>query len=246
VLGQSFSDTNAGVTIMPVSMTASSAAVQVTMTPQPCVRANPTVTVSPSQSQWVPAGTTVNYTMNVTNTDGSGCASSIFALGDTVPAGWTALLGASSLTLSPGAAGFAGLQVTSPGGTPDGFYQVTQAASNTAAPTYQGSTQSTYVVASSLSVSVSPSQATYNRNQFATLTATVRGGTAPVSGASVAFTVTEPGGAVATGTATTNSSGQASYKLRIQKRDPVGTYAVSVNATLGNVSGTATTSFQVQ
>ncbi|TMK46641.1 MAG: peptidase M11, partial [Actinobacteria bacterium] len=32
VLGQSFSDTNAGVTIMPVSMTASSAAVQVTMT----------------------------------------------------------------------------------------------------------------------------------------------------------------------------------------------------------------------
>ena len=246
VLGQSFSDTNAGVTIMPVSMTASSAAVQVTMTPQPCVRANPTVTVSPGQSQWVPAGTTVSYTMSVTNTDGSGCASSTFALGDAVPAGWMALLGTPSLTLSPGASGSAGLQVASPGGTPDGFYQLSQAASNTAAPTYQGSTQSTYVVASSLSVSVSTGQATYSRNQFATMTATVRGGTAPVSGASVAFTVTKANGSVATGTATTNSSGQASYKLRIQKQDTPGTYAVSVNATLGNVAGAATTSFQVQ
>jgi hypothetical protein len=246
VLGQSFSDSNAGVTITPVSMTASSAAVQVTVTAQPCVRANPTVTVSPSQSQWVPAGTTVNYTMSVTNTDGSNCASSIFALGDAVPAGWTALLGTPSLTLSPGASGSTGLQVASPGGTPDGFYQVTQAASNMAAPTYQGSTQSTYVVASSLSVSVSTSQATYSRNQTATLTATVSGGTAPVSGASVAFTITRPGGSVATGTATTNSSGQAVYKLRIQKHDPVGTYAVSVKATLGNVAGAASTSFQVQ
>jgi hypothetical protein len=246
VLGQSFSDTNAGVIITPVSMTASSAAVQVSMTPQPCVRANPTVTVSPSQSQWVPAGTMVNYTMSVTNTDSTGCASSTFGLGNTVPAGWTALLGTPSLTLSPGAKGSAGLQVTSPGGTPDGFYQVTEIASNAAAPTYQGSAQSTYVVASSLSVSVSAGQASYNRNQFATLTAKVNGGTAPVSGASVVFTITKPGGGVATGTATTKSNGQASYKLRIQKHDPVGTYGVNVKATLGNVSSTATTSFQVK
>ena len=247
VLGQSFTDPSAGITITPVSMTASSASVQVTVTPLPCVRSKPTVTVSPSQSQWVPAGTTVNYTMSVANTDGSGCASSTFALGDTVPQGWTALLGAPSLTLSPGASGSAGLQVTSPGGTPDGFYQVTQAATNTADPTYSGSAQSTYVIASSLSVSVSSGQGTYSRNQTATLTATVNGGTAPVSGASVAFTVTGPGGVVAaTGTATTNSSGQAVYKFRLQKRDPVGTYAVSAKATLGSVTGTASASFQVQ
>jgi hypothetical protein len=246
VLGQSFTDSNAGVIIAPASITASSAAVQVTMTPQPCVRANPTVTVSPSQSQWVPAGTTVNYTIGVTNTDSSTCASSTFALGAGVPAGWTALLGTPSLALSPGASGSAGLQVASSGGTPDGFYQVTETASNAAAPTYAGSTQSTYVVASSVSVSVSASRATYSRSQTATLTATVSGGTAPVSGASVAFTITKPGGGVVTGTATTNSSGQASYKLRIQKRDPLGTYAVSVTATLGSAVGTASTSFQVQ
>ncbi len=246
VLGQSFTDTNAGVIITPVSMTASNAAVQVSMTPQPCVRANPTVTVSPGQSQWVPAGTTVSYAISVTNTDSSSCPSSTFAVGAAVPAGWTALLGAPSLALSPGASGSAGLQVASPGGTPDGFYQVKETASNTATPAYAGSTQSTYVVASSISVSVSASRATYSRNQFATLTATVRGGTAPVSGASVAFTITKPGGGAVTGTATTNSSGQASYKLRIGKLDPLGTYAVSVKATLGGVVGTATTSFQVQ
>jgi len=246
VLGQSFTDTNAGVIITPVSMTASSAAVQVSMAPQPCVRANPTVTVSPSQSQWVPAGTTVNYAISVTNTDSSSCPSSTFAVGAAVPAGWTALLGTPSLALGPGASGSAGLQVASPGGTPDGFYKVTETASNTATPTYAGSTQSTYVVASAISVSVSASRATYSRNQFAILSATVMGGTAPVSGASVAFTITKPGGGVVTGTATTNSSGQASYKLRIGKRDPLGTYAVSVKATLGSVVGTATTSFQVQ
>jgi hypothetical protein len=247
VLGQSFTDPTAGITITPVSMTASNASVQVTVTAQPCARANPIVTVSPSQSQWVPAGTTVSYTMSVTNTDGSGCASSTFALGDAVPAGWTAMLGTPSLTLSPGASGSAGLQVAAPAGTPDGFYQVTEAATNTAAPTYAGSAQSTYVVASSLSVSVSSSQATYSRGQTATLTATVNGGTAPVSGASVAFTVTGPGGVVAAaGAATTNSSGQAVYKFRLQKRNAVGTYAVSARATLGSVAGTASASFQVQ
>jgi len=246
VLGQSFTDSNAGVIITPVSMNGSSASVQVSMTPQPCVRANPTVTASPSQSQWVPAGTTVNYTVGVTNTDSSTCTASTFALADAVPAGWTALLATPSLTLSPGASGSSGFQVTSPGGTPDGFYQLTQAASNTAAPTYQNSTQSTYVVASSLGVSVSASQATYSRNQTATLTATVRGGTVPVSGASVAFTITKANGSVVTGTATTNTSGQAVYKVRLQRRDPVGTYTVGAQATLGNISGAATTSFQVQ
>lgn len=246
LLGQSFTDSTAGIVITPVSMNGSSASVQVTMTPTPCVRANPTVTVSPSQSQWVPAGTTVNYTMSVKNMDGTGCSSSTFNLADAVPAGWTALLPTQSLTLSPGASGSAGVQVASPMGTADGFYQVTQAATNAAAPTYAGSTQSTYVVASSLNVTVSPSQPTYNRNQSATLTATVTGGTAPVSGASVAFTITKTGGAVTTGTATTNSSGQAVYKFRIGKHDPVGTYSVGVKATLGNVAGAASTSFQVQ
>ncbi len=157
-----------------------------------------------------------------------------------------ALLLGQSFTDATAGSGSAGLQVASPMGTADGFYQLTQAATNTAAPTYAGSTQSTYVVASSLNVTVSPGQATYNRNQSVTLTATVTGGTAPVSGASVAFTITKTGGAVTTGTATTNSSGQAVYKFRIGKHDPVGTYSVGVKATLGNVAGAASTSFQVQ
>jgi len=54
------------------------------------------------------------------------------------------------------------------------------------------------------------------------------------------------GGAVTTGTATTNSSGQAVYKLRLGKHDPVGKYMVGVKATLGNVAGAASTSFKIQ
>ena len=60
------------------------------------------------------------------------------------------------------------------------------------------------------------------------------------------FTVTRPGGGVVTGSATTDGTGKATYRLRIQTQDPPGTYGVSVMVTLGNISGGATTSFQVK
>jgi len=246
VLGQSFTDSFAGITITPVSMGAGSAAVQVSVAAQPCVKGNPSVALAPSQSQWAPPGTTVSFGVSVTNTDSSVCSPSSFALAAVVPAGWTAAPGASSLTLAPGATGSASLAVTSPVSAADGFYPVTDTATNTTAPSYQGSGSATYVLMSTFSVSVAPSQPIYKKNQFATLTARVTSGGSPVSGASAVFTVTKPGGGVVTGSATTDGSGKATYRLRIQTQDPPGTYGVSVKVTLGNISGSATTSFQVK
>jgi hypothetical protein len=246
VLGQSFTDPYAGVTITPVSRSAASAAVQVSVIPQACVRGNPSATLSPSQSQWAPPGATVSYTLSVTNTDSSSCSASTFTLAPTVPSGWTAVSGIPSVTIAPGASGSTSFKVTSSASATDGFYPVSDTATNSTAPTFKGSGSATYVVLSSLSVSVAPSKLVYGHNQFALLTATVQSAGAPVSGGSVAFTITKPGGAVVTGTATTDSSGRAVQKLRIQKQDPVGTYAVNVKATAGSVSGSATTSFQVQ
>lgn len=246
VLSQSFTDPFAGITITPVSMSAGSASVQVSVAPQPCVKGNPSVTLAPSQSQWAPPGTTVSFAVSVTNTDSSVCATSSFALAAGVPAGWTAALGASSLTLAPGASGSTTLSVTSPASATNGFYPVVDSATNTTTPGYTGSGSATYVLMSTLSVSVAPSQPTYKRNQFATLTATVTSGGTPVFGANAVFTVTKPGGGVVTGSATTDGTGKAVYRLRLKSQDPLGTYGVSVQATLGNVSGSATTSFQVQ
>ncbi len=246
VLGQSFTDSFAGVTITPVSMNAGSAAVQVSVAPQTCVQGNPSVALSPTQSQWAPPGTTVSYSVSVTNTDTSVCSTSSFSLAAGVPAGWTAALGASSLTLAPGASGSTNLSVTSPSGATDGFYPVAETATNSTATSYKGSGSATYVLMSTLSVSVTPSQPTFKRNQFATLTARVTSGGNPVSGASAVFTITKPGGGVVTGSATTDGTGKAVYRLKIGKQDPLGTYGVSLTATLGNISGSATTSFQVK
>jgi hypothetical protein len=75
------------------------------------VRLAPSVTITPAHQQGAP-GTTVTYTVSVQN-NGTGCGTSAFALLATVPPGWTASLGASSLTLAEGATGSTPLQVTS-------------------------------------------------------------------------------------------------------------------------------------
>ncbi|HET7873904.1 MAG TPA: NEW3 domain-containing protein [Methylomirabilota bacterium] len=242
----SFNDPNAGVTVTPLSVNGGSATVSVTTAPQPCVRGMPTVALTPSQSQWVRAGTPVSYTVSVTNTDSSGCNGSSFSMQASVPAGWGAALGSSALTLSPGAMGSTGLQVTSPTSASDGFYPVAEVSTNMADPNYKGSGQATYVVASAMVVTVVTDKPTYAQNQSATMTATVNAGGAPAAGVAVTFTIARPDGTSVTGTATTDASGKATYKFRVKRRDPTGTYQVSVKATLGNVSGTAATSFTVQ
>jgi hypothetical protein len=54
----------------------------------------------------------VTYAVSVQNS-GTGCGASVFSLQATVPPGWTAGLGSSSLTLAEGATGSTSLQVTS-------------------------------------------------------------------------------------------------------------------------------------
>lgn len=48
------------------------------------------------------AGTPVTYTVSLTNNDGSNCGALTFNLPLSMPYGWTATIGSSALTLSPG------------------------------------------------------------------------------------------------------------------------------------------------
>src|SRR5262245_64882080 len=75
VVGQSFYDPDAGVTIAPLSVSSTGATVSVSLTAPPCAPANPTVTLTPSQSQWVQPGSTVSFTVSVTNNDSPSCRS---------------------------------------------------------------------------------------------------------------------------------------------------------------------------
>lgn len=93
---------------------------------------------------------------------------------------------------------------------------------------------------------VATTQATYSRVQSVTINATVTAEGLPVSGATVSFTVTRSDRTTATGSALTSANGIATYKLRLKKQDPVGTYAVQAIANLNGATGSGTTTFIVQ
>jgi len=79
-------DSTSGVTITPISASSNTgASVQVTFGPSICSDANPTMSISPLQSQYVTSGTPVNFIVSVKNNDSSGCPATTFNLSDTLP-----------------------------------------------------------------------------------------------------------------------------------------------------------------
>jgi hypothetical protein len=246
VVGQSFTDPTAGVTITPVSVSSTGAAVSVSFGPLVCVRANPVIALTPSQSQWVEPGSTVTFTVSVTNQDNAGCSASTFALQATVPSAWTANLTTLTLTLSPGASTTTTLQVTSPATAPDGFYTSSVTATNSANPTSTATTAATVALVSGLSVTVTTNKASYTRGQTVSITTGASVNGSPVANARVTVTITKANGTVVKQTATTGTSGTVVSKLPLKKFDPIGTYQVRVDASVNGIMGSATTSFMVQ
>ncbi len=111
---------------------------------QDCVRADPTVDVSPS-SQSGNAGNTLDYTVTVTNNDNAACGSSDFDLDVSgLPGGWSSAFDIDPITnLDPGASDSSTLSVTSDAGAADGTYTFTVTA---ASATGSGSDTADYVV----------------------------------------------------------------------------------------------------
>ena len=144
--GQTYDDPQAGIRIETQSTDGSQATISVTMTNPPCQHVDPTVEVSPQESQWVPPGTTVTYNMTVTNGDGPECGMSNFALDTVIPENWTHLINDPTLTLSPGQTATTTTQVTSPPPANDGFFDIMFHAHNQQEPNADNSTMRTYVV----------------------------------------------------------------------------------------------------
>jgi uncharacterized repeat protein (TIGR01451 family) len=247
-VGQSFHDPDSQVTLTPMSAGSTGATVSVSFGPLACVPANPAVTLSPSQSQWVKPGTAVTYTVWVTNNNNAGCTASTFTLQTTLPSGWTAAFASPTLTLSSGEMASTTLTIGSPASAADGFYTIGVTATNSADTTYTASTSATYVIVSSLHVTVSTDKTSYTRNRTVSITAMVSSsGGSPAANASVMFTLTKANGAVVTGTATTGANGVAVFSYRLKKQDPTGSYQVTANASMNSTFfGNATASFTVQ
>ncbi len=244
--GRTYSDPDAGVTITTAWTDGGGATVDVDLGAPACVRANPGLSLSPS-SQSVSAGTPVSYSLTVTNNDNPGCSAASFDLqASVVASGWTATFAASTLTLSPGASASTTLTVTSPASAPGGSYTVGVTATNSNNTAYSAATSATYVVVSSLNVSVSTDKPSYSPNQSVINTANVSASGSPLASASVTFTITKSNGAVLTKTVTTGTDGSAVFKFKLKPNDPTGTYQVRVDAAKNPLSGSAATSFAVQ
>lgn len=146
VSGASYTDGAAGLTIATTRTDGQLATVQVdrSAAAPACSHADPALAASPSQSQWVAPGTTVDFVLSLSNRDGSDCPASTFDIVAAAPAGWTA--GGQHLALAPGETGSAVVPVTSPGTAADGFYAIAIDAGNSDAPGYGSTTATTYVV----------------------------------------------------------------------------------------------------
>lgn len=246
-VGRSYSDAVPGVTITPISLDDTGAFINVSFAGQSCARANPAVSLSPSQTQWARAGTTVTYTVALTNNDSGGCTASGFNLQATVPSGWVAAFGSETVNIAPAASASMTLQVSSPFSATEGFYDIAVSASNSSDTTRSVTVSTLYAVVSSLDVMVSAGLSSSRGGQTVSITATVSGAGSPALGASVTFSITRPNGSVVTGTTTTGSDGKAVYSYKLNKKqDPPGTYQAAAGATLNGLTGSGVTTFTVK
>src|SRR6266851_4483586 len=238
--GQSYTDSTAGVTITPTAVSSAGATVQVTMNGPVCTLANPGVIVSPTQSQWVTAGSSATFTVTVKDNDASTCAASTFNLGDSLPSGWSGVGSTSALTLSPGTSGSATLTVTSPAGTADGFYNFSVSATNATTPTYSGSASPTFVISTApvTTVIVATNSASYTGGQNVAISVSVTSGGSPVSGAAVSATVTNPHGSTSPLSGTTGTNGVATMNYHLSRKAAKGTYQVQASANGASASAT--------
>jgi hypothetical protein len=143
-VGLTFYDPTTGVRISTQSVSSANAVVNVSVGSTLCVPAAPTVSLSPSQSQAVPAGTSVNYTVSIRNNDTGTCSGSTYSVQMIEPSGWSGSLGSSSVSIAPGASVSTMMTVASGLTAPDGSYPVGATAAKTSNTSLANTGSATY------------------------------------------------------------------------------------------------------
>lgn len=252
--GRSYNDEGAGIRISLVAADASGATVDVSVggnTTPSCVRAQPGVSMSGPTTP-VAAGSTLSYTLVVTNRDSVGCSPTTFNLARSVPAGWTGALAASSLTLSPGTTANTSLAVTSSSSATAGSYGVGAGVASSMGSVHTASALANYAVADAsantvLTGAVAADKSSYLRGEKAYVSALVKRDGVVVGGIWVTFSITLPDGTRSVSTAITGADGFARMTYRIGKgKTAVGIYAVRADFASNGASTTATGAFTVK
>jgi hypothetical protein len=252
-VGQSYTDTTAKVTLTLAWTASSGAAVDVLLGSAPapaptCTRAAPVVTLGAATTA-VAAGSSKSYTVTVSNKDSSACAATSFSLARSVPTGWTGVLAVTSLSLSPGASASTTLNVTSPTTATAGSYGIGVGTSSAVGSMHTANASGTYSVATTsnstaITETVGTDKTSYLRGQTVYMSARVLRSGVAVSGASVKFTVTMPGGTSTVLGATSGSDGYARGTYKLGKgKGAIGSYKLRADATSGSSTASANTGF---
>lgn len=208
----------------------------------PCVQSTPTVAISPSNPSAY-AGSTVNYTVSVTNTDSGGCSSSTFNLASTLPSAWATSFSQSAVTLAPAGTTSVTMTKTIPSGTIVATYAIDASATDAAA-TGTGSANLTVIPpVAPLTITLSIAASSYTTGATVAITATVLSGTTGTYGASITFTLRRPDGSTVIRTASTDTNGKATWNFKPSRKDGKGVFKVTAVATYG--TQTASTSSPV-
>ncbi|WP_243978134.1 Ig-like domain-containing protein [Vibrio natriegens] len=143
-VGESYTDSVAGVTITTEWADSTGASVYVSFAEPTCTQSEPAISVTSNQSTAMVPGSLKSYTVSVTNNDSDSCSSSNFLIEAEAPAGWTTT--EATIDLAPGASDTVTLDVTSDELATDGAYTITFNAFNSVDSSYYTSTTSSYLV----------------------------------------------------------------------------------------------------
>jgi len=127
VPGEYFQDPAIGLTVETTSATSSGATFKVTFGTPQCQRVSPTISLSPASQSGAP-GSTLNYTVTVTNNDSPACGASTFSVTSSVPSGFSQSPSATTVTgLYPAGATSSWLvTITLPATAPTGSYSFSE------------------------------------------------------------------------------------------------------------------------
>jgi hypothetical protein len=126
-VGQTFTDSQYGITVRLVSISGGVANVQVSFSGATCQNTSPTLTITPTQANTT-AGQTTSYTLTLKNNDSANCAPSNYNLSGLLPSGLTQTPPAWSETLAPGASVSRTILITADLNAAAGSYAITEKA----------------------------------------------------------------------------------------------------------------------
>ncbi|WP_105258732.1 NEW3 domain-containing protein [Pseudoalteromonas sp. T1lg76] len=154
VVGNSYTDNEAGVTITTEWANSSGVGVNISYSAQQsCIAAQPSIALASNSSVWAAPGETVSYSATLTNNDSAECGNSNYSVSAQVPSGWNATQ--QTVSLAPGQSTTVSLNVTSSTTATDGFYDVAIKGVNASDTRYQASTTASYVVETPVAACVS-------------------------------------------------------------------------------------------